>query len=152
MRLPFLTCILLFPAVTGFAQEIRVSALTSDMSKEKGELVSLINSLEAREAEAIKHRDTVALILLWERDFTGLEGAGKVIDSRHGLKYYASYHRTIEQVTVADSIAFSSGKNIFTEINPFEKVKSGQIERFQHVWLNRNGVWKLKSKTLRPAE
>lgn len=142
-----LTLTLFFLSTFATAQEIRVNYCPSAPGP-KQELNGLINSLEFREAEAIKKRDTIALLLLWERDFTRSVSQERVVDARTGLKYYSMYDRFVEQVTVTDSIAFTSGKNVVSEINPYQKVKTGEIEHFRHTWVKQNGIWKLRNKTI----
>lgn len=107
----------------------------------------IIVDLESRECKALLKRDTVALRDLWTRDFTLNENLDKVIYEKSNLPYYIAIARMIEKLNVAGNLAFTSGYEVVQQLSAHGKLEEPVKQSFFHTWTNRNGVWKLSTKT-----
>src|SRR5687767_10594568 len=62
-----------------------------------------IIDLESLECGAIKKRDTLRLMNLWERDFTLDNKANTLLDSKNALPHYLFFARMIETIIVLNN-------------------------------------------------
>jgi hypothetical protein len=108
-----------------------------------------ILDLESEECGALRSRDTIRLIRIWERDFTQDEKKNRIVDRKDGLPNYLSLYRMTESITEIDSnMVYTSGYEMFREIKATEKVEPERTRKYFHVWTRRYGLWKLTTKRL----
>ena len=114
---------------------------------QRSDIERVIVDLEARECKALLKRDTLALREIWTRDFTLDEAMDKVISEKNALPYYISVSRMIETFSAAGNLVFTSGYEILQQLSPHGKLEDPVKQSFFHTWTNRNGIWKLSTKT-----
>ncbi len=113
-----------------------------------------IKRLDAREAEALLHKDVATLEQLWADDFTVnnprntiSNGRNQVVALiRNGSIDYSSFVRDVELVSFHGDTVISMG---LETIKPAGKSPAaGQIvrRRFTHFWMKREGKWLLTAR------
>jgi len=108
-----------------------------------------IVNLESRESAALKNRDTLTLLMLWQRDFTLDKTQNKIVQNKTGLPNYRFLLRMIERITQMDaSTVFCSGYEQYQEIGEGSKVEPEKTRKFFHVWTRDGWVWKLTTKRI----
>lgn len=111
-----------------------------------------IAAVEEKEARAVLKRDTLALMRLWQKDFTLNMPTDQVGTSRSGLPYYGTYSRTIEAITNMDSIVYTRGTELVQPLDLHSKVKPQIKQNFFHVWTKTLGGWRLTTRTNTKAD
>jgi len=124
-----------------------------EANAQKSETEKLIRSLEKAQCDAIVNRNTVALYKIWADDFTvnsptndivKLEKAKEAI--RKGLINYSLCESTLEELMVFKDMVVTMGSEV---IKPREGAPmAGQtvMRRYTHIWLKRDGSWKLLAR------
>jgi hypothetical protein len=108
-----------------------------------------IVNLESRESTALENRDTLTLMMLWQRDFMLDKTQNKIVNDKSGLPNYISFRRMLESITQMDAITvYSSGYEEYQEIGEGSKVEPEKIRKFFRVWTRDGSVWKLTTKRI----
>lgn len=109
-----------------------------------------IRRLEQSEVQAILQKDSVALLKLWDADYTVnspdniIYFAGKTTLDRPVLKRArTAFTRDVEHVSIKGTFAFSMGSETVTPMD--EQHGSGQVvkRRFTNIWEKQSTGWKL---------
>lgn len=112
-------------------------------------LENTILDLEERECIAVIKRDTSALRELWGRDFTLDNPANEVMVSANPLPFYVSVTRMIEQLWTSDDNFISiTGEETVQLLKSNGSVAPPEKRKFRHIWTNKNGSWKLTTRSL----
>jgi len=102
-----------------------------------------IINIEQKEVQALFKRDTMALVKLWDRDFTRNEPLNQLVHRKNPLPFYALYERVVEYISIEGDKAYSTGTESYQTLEmKFEK--SDSIQRhFTHIWERRGLDWVL---------
>lgn len=106
-----------------------------------------ILEMESRECRALLKRDTTALKEIWLRDFTLDEPQNELHLGKNTIPYYVGIHRTIEKVTILDTVIYISGHENVGLLKGDGKVVAPIFRQFNHAWTKKLFSWKLASKT-----
>ncbi|HET7178526.1 MAG TPA: hypothetical protein VFI14_02320 [Chryseosolibacter sp.] len=102
-----------------------------------------ILNIEAREVRALLARDTLALRLIWQRDFTLDERSNELVTGKNPLPYYILLKRFLKNITPSGAMVFTSGFEVVQELKANGKVGDRIKRPYFHTWTNEFGVWKL---------
>ena len=109
-----------------------------------------IRNLEALEAASIQKSDTATLLKLWAKDYIINNPYGYIVTIPQVLHFirlgqidYSYYERDVERVTFSVNLAISMGKEVVKPQNKTPNAGKTIVMRYTHVWVNKNGVWKL---------
>jgi hypothetical protein len=106
-----------------------------------------ISDLESKEIEALIKRDTATLRKIWNRDFTLDEATNNLtITSNNPLPFYISLNRLVESLTNIESMISVNGKETYQLLSPNGKPGDVITRPFSHMWIQKNGEWKLLTK------
>lgn len=129
----------------------------SSASAQGPELASLeahIRRLDRTEAEALLGRDVAALQKIWAPDFTVntprntvTRGSDQVVALiRNGSMDYASFVREIESIALHEHTAVVMGSETVKPANKAPFAGQTVHRRFTHVWMRRDGEWRLAAR------
>ncbi|MEO6723319.1 MAG: nuclear transport factor 2 family protein [Ferruginibacter sp.] len=129
---------------------LAVSFSLIGLSAQSQDVESEIRNLEQREVQAILTKDSVALLKLWDKNYTVnspdnvIVFAGKTTLDRPVLKRArTAFTREIELVTIKGNFAFSMGSETVIPVD--DKQQPGQVvkRRFTNIWEKQADGWKL---------
>jgi len=136
--------------IVGFGWPSGVSAQAAAQDS----LEAVIRRLDAQEADALLHRDSVALRRLWAPDFTVnnprnniTRGSDAVIALiRNGIIDYSTFRREIEAILFHGSTVIVMGGETLTPVNKSPFAGQTLHRRFTHFWMLRDGEWRLTAR------
>ena len=109
-----------------------------------------IRKMEQMEANAILHRDTVAIEKLWSKDFVVntprndiSNRAAAILAFKNGLIHYSTFQREIEQVSVVDNIGIAMGLEIVKPAGNAPNVGKTVKRRYTNIWMQNDNTWTL---------
>lgn len=126
----------------------------SAQSPETASLEAQIRRLDRAEAEGLLGRDIAALEKLWAPDFTVntprntvTRGRDQVVALvRNGSIDYSSFVREIEAIVLHEHAVVVMGSETVTPVNRAPLAGQTVRRRFTHVWMQRNGAWRLTAR------
>ena len=126
----------------------------SAQSSSQDSVEALIRRLDGAEAEGLLHRDSTALRTIWARDFTVnnprssiTRGSEEVVALiRNGTIDYAAFVRNIETILFHGNTVIVMGSEIIKPVNKAPFAGETVRRRFTHLWMRRNGQWRLTAR------
>lgn len=114
----------------------------------------LVRQLDRAEVEALLHRDSTALRRLWAPDLIVnnprnrvTHGSEAVIELiRNGTIDYAGFEREVEAMTLQGNTAVLMGAETIRPVNRAPSAGQTVRRRFTHVWVRRDGAWRLVAR------